>query len=450
MRRPTLPVAAVLIAVLLSGTWAMLGSPRAASRGTAPEAGSQHNAHVLAGHSALGRRIVAIASGRADAPTRALVVGSIHGSETAGQRIVRRLRRMRVPNGLRLWTVVSVNPDGVARGTRQNARGVDLNRNFSRRWRHQGHPFGTYYSGPRPFSEPESRAVRRLVRTVRPQLTIWYHQAMRLVDLGSGADPALPRAYARRVGLPARRIGFRPGVATRWQNQQFPGTSAFVVELPGGPLGGRAASRHARAVLAVARQVRTSVTADPPPIAQWRIPFGHKRKQEMRRYARRHYGIDDYRLRNPHVIVLHLSVTDSARAVYETFAPDRPDPELGELPNVCSHFVVDERGRIFQLVSLRIMCRHTVGLNYVALGIEHVGRRESQVMGRPRQLRASLRLVRWLQRRYGIRTRNVIGHNESLGSPYHRERVRRLRRQTHADFPRPAANRYRQLLGAGP
>jgi hypothetical protein len=63
-------------------------------------------------------------------------------------------------------------------------------------------------------------------------------------------------------------------------------------------------------------------------------------------------------------------------------------------------------------------------------------------------LRASLRLTRWLQARYGIATKDVIGHNESLTSPYHHERVARLRRQTHADFPRRFMVRYRKDLAA--
>ena len=392
-----------------------------------------------------GRAIKVQVSGPADAQARVLVVGSIHGSETAGHAVIRRLRALRVPGGVRVWTVRSVNPDGARRGSRQNARGVDLNRNFPHRWRRSGRPFSTYYTGPRPLSEPESRAVRRLVRRVRPHVTIWYHQHMRLVDLGSGAEPALVRAYARRVGLPARHIGFLPGVATRWQNARFAESNAFVVELPAGPLSRDAATRHARAALTMGRLARTSV-APTPAVRQWRIPFGAQRKRQMRRYARRHYGIDDYRLRDPRVIVLHLSVTDTAAQVFNTFAPNHPDPELGELPNVCAHYVVDRRGVIFQLVSRRLMCRHTVGLNYTSFGIEHVGRANAGVFTARRQLRASLSLVRWLQDRYGIRTRHVIGHNESLGSPFHQERVEALKRQTHGDFPRRFARRYRAML----
>jgi protein MpaA len=199
------------------------------------------------------RPIRAVASGGRDAPLRILVVGSIHGNETAGQAVVRSLRTRVAPPGVELVTVRSVNPDGVTAGTRLNARGVDLNRNFPYRWRRQGAPFTTHYSGPRALSEPESRAARRLVRRFRPQVTIWYHQALRVVDLGSGADPTLVRTYARRTGLPAGRIGFLPGVATRWQNERFPGSSAFVVELPAGPLSGLETREHARAVFAVAR-----------------------------------------------------------------------------------------------------------------------------------------------------------------------------------------------------
>ena len=121
--------------------------------------------------------------------------------------------------------------------------------------------------------------------------------------------------------------------------------------------------------------------------------------------------------------------------------------ELGELPGVCAHYVIDRDGTIAQLVPTTIMCRHTVGLNWTAIGIEHVGVSDAQVLGNRRQRAASLRLTRMLQGRYGIATRNVIGHAESLSSPFHRERVASLRRQTHGDFAHPSMERYRGLLG---
>jgi N-acetylmuramoyl-L-alanine amidase len=139
-------------------------------------------------------------------------------------------------------------------------------------------------------------------------------------------------------------------------------------------------------------------------------------------------------------------VAGSTSAVFGTFAPDVADPELHELPNVCSHFVVGSDGTSVQMVPVSIMCRHTVGLNYTAIGIEHVGFRDADVLGNPRQLRASLRLTRWLRCRFGIPVGNVIGHNESLSSPYHRENVVALRRQTHADWARASMQRYRARL----
>jgi N-acetylmuramoyl-L-alanine amidase len=188
----------------------------------------------------------------------------------------------------------------------------------------------------------------------------------------------------------------------------------------------------------------------PPPIVRHYIPYPARRKQEMRAYARRHYGIDTWRLRSPKVIVEHISVASSTSAVFGMFAPDVPDPELHELPNVCSHFVIGADGTIVQMVPLSVMCRHTVGLNYTAIGIEHVGFRDTDVLDNPRELRASLRLTRWLRCRFGIAVRNVIGHNESLTSPYHHENVVALRRQTHGDWVHASMQRYRARLARLP
>ena len=133
-------------------------------------------------------------------------------------------------------------------------------------------------------------------------------------------------------------------------------------------------------------------------------------------------------------------------AVHNVFAPDVPDPELRELPNVCSHFVVSSAGRIFRLVNLRTRCRHTVGLNWTAIGIEHVGFHDSDVLDNSAQLHASLRLTQYLRCRFHIKLRNVIGHNESLSSPYHRELVPSLRNQTHSDWSHHSMGTYRSRL----
>ena len=109
-----------------------------------------------------------------------------------------------------------------------------------------------------------------------------------------------------------------------------------------------------------------------PPIVSKPIPFPAKRKLEMQAYAKRHYGIDSWRLRAPKVIVEHFTVSRRSPR-RDAFAADVPDAELHELPGTCAHFVVDTDGTIYQLVPLEVMCRHTVGLNWTAIGIEHVG-----------------------------------------------------------------------------
>jgi N-acetylmuramoyl-L-alanine amidase/Zinc carboxypeptidase len=389
-------------------------------------------AAVTIGKSAEGRPIRAVRIGSPRAPVKVLVVGSMHGDEPGGKRVTERLRSASPPRGVALWLIDDLNPDGSAAGRRQNARGVDLNRNFPYRWAPLD---GVYESGPRALSEPETRAVVRFAERIRPAVSLWYHQALEMVVRSTG-DPALERLYSRRSGLPRRSLPRYHGTAVGWQNARLGGT-AFVVELPAGEPD---AGRHARAAMALARAVA------PPRIVERPIPYGRERRAQMRAYARRHYGFSDYRLRRPRVVVQHYTVTDTFGPVFNTFAANTPDVELGELPGVCAHYVIDRDGSMYRLVPDRIMCRHTVGLNWTAIGIEHVGRSDSQVMGNRRQLAASLRLTRHLQRVHAIRTRDVIGHNESLSSPYHRERVPSLRRQTHGDMTPATMRRYRSLL----
>jgi N-acetylmuramoyl-L-alanine amidase len=421
---------------------------------------------VLLGHSVKGRAVVALRLGDRDARRKALVIGVIHGDETAGFKVIRRLRRRYEDiRGVDLWTVYAVNPDGVVRGTRTNARGVDLNRNFSYRWSDRVPRGSPYYGGPFPFSEPESKLVRRLILRLRPTLTIHYHQPWGQVLAPCRGDARLERRYSRISGLPLKRCrGQRlPGTATSWQEHRLPRTSAFVVELPPGSLGRRAARRHARAAAVIARDGTrrrrpalaakyTTRAGQPgccrlrPRIFDWLIPYGPARKRDMAAYSKRHYGRFEWRLRRVEHVVQHYAVTNSAQTVWNTFAPNRPDVEYGELPGVCSHFVINGRGRIFRLVGLRTRCRHTVGLNHLSVGIEHTGHSDAQVMGNARQLRASLRLTRWLRCRFDLGVRRVIGHNESLRSPFYRELDPSFRGRTHGDFRPRTMNRYRRKL----
>jgi protein MpaA len=203
---------------------------------------------LVLGRSVQGRAISAIELGDPASPRKALVVGCIHGNECAGLAIVRRLEQLGPETGVDLWIVPEANPDGHALDQRQNAHGVDLNRNFPWHWRPL--PRGTYYSGPRAASEPETRIMLRFLRRIHPTISIWFHQHMRLVD-ESGGDVSVERTFARLVGLPLWSLPRYPGSVTSWENHHFADTTAFVVELPAGSLSPAAADRYADAVRAV-------------------------------------------------------------------------------------------------------------------------------------------------------------------------------------------------------
>jgi N-acetylmuramoyl-L-alanine amidase len=189
--------------------------------------------------------------------------------------------------------------------------------------------------------------------------------------------------------------------------------------------------------------------AAPKPAIVWKpIPFPPARRAEMAVYARRHYGLNTWRLVHPHVIVEHVTESESFSSTWSAFAANAPDPELRERPGDCAHFVIDRDGTIYQVVRLDTMCRHTVGLNWTAIGIEHVGTSDAEILHDERQLSASLRLTAWLMQRYGIAVGDVIGHNESLTSPYHKELYAAWRCQTHGDWKHADMQIYRAKLRA--
>jgi protein MpaA len=166
--------------------------------------------------------------------------------------ITKKLIKKAPPADFELWVVKVLNRDGRRLGVRQNGRGVDLNRNFGSEWIPIGTRWDPQYSGPYPWSEPETRTVRRLLRRIHPEVTIWYHQPQTLVRAWGQSVPTA-RKYAHLTGMRFERIHWPHGTAPNWQNHKFPGTSSFVVELAPGSLTDRRAARHARAVIRLER-----------------------------------------------------------------------------------------------------------------------------------------------------------------------------------------------------
>lgn len=211
------------------------------------------------GPSVEGRKIVAMELGDPAAPKTILVIGCVHGDECAGLAAVRRLRTWGPPPGVHVWLIPNLNPDGYARRTRQNANGIDLNRNSPYDWRPLGTLGDRQYSGTAPLSEPEARIATSFVDRVRPDIVFWYHQRSQasfppLID-DSGGRADISSKYALLVGLPFERKPRYPGSLVSWSNWKYPGTTAFVIELPGvRALTPAEVQTHASAVYAVARR----------------------------------------------------------------------------------------------------------------------------------------------------------------------------------------------------
>jgi murein peptide amidase A len=194
------------------------------------------------GRSIEGRPITLARIGEPGAPRKVLVVGCIHGNEPAGRAIVADLMRASPAPDAQLLLVRDMNPDGFAHHERVNARGVDLNRNSPEHWAG---------AGARPWSEPETRAIRDLILREQPSLSLYYHQPFGLVDIPEGGSPQAARRYSELVGLPLKRLSRRPGSISRWQNARVRAGSAFVVELAVGPLPAGLRLRHVAGVLAL-------------------------------------------------------------------------------------------------------------------------------------------------------------------------------------------------------
>lgn len=186
------------------------------------------------------------------------------------------------------------------------------------------------------------------------------------------------------------------------------------------------------------------------PMAVWDpIPFGATRRAQTARYAGKHYGVKSAALTDVRQVVLHYTVSPtyaSARSVFASNAKARTPTGEYVSPGTCTHFVVDRDGTIYQLVSLRWICRHAVGLNHRSVGIEFVERSSADnILNRPKQMAAGVALVRWLQQRYGIADNDVIGHGMVNSSKFFQERAKGWR-NTHTDWNSRQVAAFRKQL----
>ena len=190
-----------------------------------------------------------------------LVVGVIHGDENDGLAILDDLALGPVPDGVDLWLMPAMNPDGLAHDVRHNARGVDLNRNFPHDWTPIAAPGNWEYSGTGPASEPETQAFMAFVDRLQPALTLWYHQWEYRISPSWRSDGPLRQRYAELTGLPYLAVtgGTYTGVAATWTRQSHPGAMSFIVEL-GHDLSAAEALVHADAVREVAAMARDVAT----------------------------------------------------------------------------------------------------------------------------------------------------------------------------------------------
>lgn len=191
----------------------------------------------MVGRSLLGRSIFLRQYGDPRFHSRVLVFACIHGDECAASGIEPLVNGCPDPR-VNVFVLANLDPDGSAAETRLNGRGVDLNRNFPSQWRPNGHRGSAEYSGPKPFSEPETRLAARIVGKLRPRVTIWFHQIRRggsFVRAWGQSAPA-GRLFARLARIPFRLMRWPAGTGPNWQNHRFPGSAAYVVELPQGSL----------------------------------------------------------------------------------------------------------------------------------------------------------------------------------------------------------------------
>ena len=135
------------------------------------------------------------------------------------------------------------------------------------------------------------------------------------------------------------------------------------------------------------------------------VLWNAKREQLIREYAKKHYGREMVTI-VPQAVVVHWTASHSAESTYRWFYKEAyADGTL----NVGSQFLVDRDGIIYRLTRENVLCRHAIGYNWCAIGIENVGGVNNAEDLTAEQLAANIKLIRYLQAKYPT-IHYVFGH----------------------------------------
>lgn len=150
-----------------------------------------------------------------------------------------------------------------------------------------------------------------------------------------------------------------------------------------------------------------------PNIVQRPITWNAQREQLSLEYLKNRHGIKAPSLEIvPKMVVVHwtevLSVDKTIRVFDPVQLPGRPNLQKASALNVSAQFVIGRDGTIFQLLPETMFARHTIGLNYCAIGIENIGSARHPLT--EAQLQANTALIQYLMAKYPIE--HVIGHHE--------------------------------------
>ena len=258
-----LALASLLVPVGLVAAWPVAtASGSAATAAPATEAKNAVNERRVIGRSVRDRKIWAYRLGEPDKP-EVVLISTMHGNEGRTRAILQALRDGDPIHGVDLWVVPTYNPDGLAAGTRKNAHGVDLNRNYPHNWADLD---GNYESGPGPASEPETKAMIRFLKDIRPARILSFHQPLYGVDTDT-KNKVFARRVARKLDLPRKRFdcgGVCHGTMTSWYNAKFKG-AALTVEYAANPTRRMMRRIAPRRVLSIWDAYRGDPQAEPAP-----------------------------------------------------------------------------------------------------------------------------------------------------------------------------------------